>query len=308
MKKVFVVLCSVLLILLVACEDVEVAEQPVEPEVSDLLVSAFSYEWENLFEMSFYELFADNEPDLLGGFGCVDVWPGYQHPTDNEIILIFYWNVDYINHPISLGLSVNHLMNQPSTSVAELREILGDDLEVVFSHCYGNWIALFNIGDDFNGVAHLENEYDDNITQVIIRQGQRWQPERYEPTLRDFTGHELVGSWQFVASYDIFGVRYDESDQPEESRFLHLVVFNEDGMGYEYSYHNNHQAWFNWNYIDGEIHQTWIVGASTREWTYEINGDVLREIFFTDPANHENVLGAEDLEVFKMIREFVRVD
>ena len=133
-------------------------------------VTEFPTDWAEMFELSFCEWFGhviiENVGTPSGG-----VW--YRHPVIDDIILIWpHSHHRAFDGTVSMILPISVFMGQDHTTVAELREIFGSELDVAFSDFNDSWMAWLNINDYFHARIYLESEYDENITQLIVNRGQ----------------------------------------------------------------------------------------------------------------------------------------
>ena len=114
--------------------------------------------------------------------------------------------------------------------------------------------------------------------------------------------HPIVGSWRFVAAYDIFGNRF-ENDDNANLDFIRTFNANRTGTNNNHGFTED----FVWNDDNGEITETLSYGHLWI-WTYEINGDILRITRILDPEGFIHVQGTDHIEIFKSVQEFIRIN
>ena len=207
MKKIVMVLLSVLVLLLAGCRD------GVDNDTELVILT----EWMEMFEYSFYDFFGANEPETLGGVrGGIH----YRHPTDEKIMLIFSFFHELYDTPNVINMPINRFMNRESTSVAELRDIFGDDFTVYFGGESSEWLGFLTT-DNISAIFRLGDETDENITWVNVRTTRQdinppevaeleiitdWL-EMFEFSFYDFFGDDRPEEW-FDTGWGRFGVRH----------------------------------------------------------------------------------------------------
>jgi len=182
MRKILVILASILVLYLVACghelentitslvgypsygQKIE-DENNIEPGSSETIVF---YDWQEWFNMSFHDLFDENEPEMNpAGSGMFYEY----HPVYSDIMILFAISEYSIyDSPVAIRMPLNRLINKELINVDELSQLFGDDFSLRnFVHGNPNsWNAVVSLGK-FEAIFYLSHEFDDNITDVEIR-------------------------------------------------------------------------------------------------------------------------------------------
>ena len=279
MKKVLVVLSSILVLVLflAACgqEDVPatdyddydyaayepsdvVAEDVVDYECIQL--TEFPTDWTEMFNLSACDWFGESKPESLWGAAGGAYYP---HPTNEDITLVFgYSRYTPLNEqfPPSIRLTTEILLGQASISIAELREMFGDELWVAMGD-FNDWQAGFDLDDDFAVHILLRDENDDNITHmtvVPIRFLNRCDFSALQfPEVQSLGGnHPIVGTWDNL---------WVDPHAFVDSQ----TTFNEDGTGFIVNF-GNRSLDFTWGINDDILS---IIHPPSEFWPYSSTGN-----------------------------------
>lgn len=227
MKKILVVISSVLVVFLAACSDEEVTtiEYDIyEPEyVANDEINILT-DWNEFFETSFYEFFGADGSEEWTGFQASKI---YQHPTLSDVLLwfSFFHEADgYINQLI---IPMNMFIDRDVTSIDELRQLFGENLQgptYVPASEFGPWQVRIELDEDFHAIISLTDEDEAEIQSVMI-----WRNVNLSEVVADEAGQDSALSLIRIPSVEVAGlvIRFGDYFSEIESYFTIINTSNE---------------------------------------------------------------------------------